>query len=196
MRKLLKRKSGILVVGLGNPGPAYSDTRHNVGFQMIELLAEQLNLSVRQPFFHPCRWWQAEGEKHRLILAEPLTFMNRSGTVFPWLMKKFNVSVDSVIVLVDNMDLLPGTVRMKSKGSSAGHNGLKSIMSVLNTGNFHRIYLGIGRPQNVSVVDHVLGIPDDKDRASIKSALEKLLPVLVQLTQREALEIRNEIQHI
>jgi len=196
MKWQLKSKPAILLVGLGNPGPDYTETRHNVGFKMIELLAEQLNLSVRKAFFHPCRWWVFEDDSHKLILVEPLTFMNRSGDVFPWLMKKFRVSPDSIIVLVDNMDLPPGTIRMKPKGSSAGHNGLKSIISRLGTGDFHRIYLGIGRPQHQRVVDHVLGVPDKEEKESMQSAYQKLLPLLLRLGKINLKELRDAIQRL
>jgi PTH1 family peptidyl-tRNA hydrolase len=182
MRKLKKKKNWLkkkcnsnhlAIVGLGNPGPQYEGTRHNVGFRLIELLQEQLNLSIHDPFFQSCLWIRWNHSSGSIIFIKPQTFMNRSGQIFPWIKRKFSLENQQILVAIDNMDLPPGGVRVKTKGSSAGHNGLKSIMSELNTGDFPRLYIGVGRPQGISVVDHVLGLPDEEQSRQMEQSIEQ-----------------------
>ncbi|TFH05969.1 MAG: aminoacyl-tRNA hydrolase, partial [Spirochaetales bacterium] len=149
-----------LVVGLGNPGPRFLNTRHNVGFAVAEELAKTHSLRFRKAFLQPYLY----ARDPKLFLSMPLTYMNRSGLVIPALLRKSRSKVSDLVVIVDNMDLPAGTVRMKRKGASRSHNGLGSLMDVLQTGEFLRIYIGIGRPgRTVSVVDHVLGVISDAE---------------------------------
>lgn len=167
-------------MGLGNPGPAYEKTRHNVGFLCLERLAEKWGVSFRKRFFREYGEAMAMREGIRFILIKPVTFMNRSGRVIPDLLARYSLSPSDLLVVVDNMDLLPGSCRLKKKGSSAGHNGLKSIMSATGTGEFMRLYIGVGRPgKEDTVIDHVLGVPQDGELLNrgidlAVSALERL----------------------
>lgn len=166
----------VLVLGLGNPGPRYHRTRHNVGFDLIEALSVYAGRSVRKPWFRPLRW---TGQTHPLILAQPLTFMNRSGEVLPWLMDRSGVTADRVIVLVDNMDLPPGEVRMKKRGSTAGHNGLKSVSAAIGSDEYPRLYIGVGRPvAGIGTIEHVLGRFSEGERLSVDAAIDRVVPVL------------------
>ena len=183
-----------MILGLGNPGPKYEKTRHNVGFDLIELLAEQLNLFLRKPLFRNYRIASVVLEGRQIHLVQPLTYMNRSGDVLPGLMKKYGLEISDLVIAVDNMDLLPGRLRMKTGGSSAGHNGLKSLIGRAGRADFHRLYIGIGRPSGGdSVVDHVLGLFSDEDRLQIDKALERCANLLRSSTGGTLENFRNEI---
>ena len=171
--------SPIVLIGLGNPGARFDGSRHNVGFQLVDALARALGCDLRTRLFKPlevgvCR-------KAGVILAKPLTYMNRSGRVIPWLLRRFSASLDHLIVVVDNMDLPPGEIRMKRRGGSTTHNGLKSIDETLASTEYSRLYIGVGRPASgESVIDHVLGTFDREERASVDDAIRRIVPVLVE----------------
>lgn len=117
----------------------------------------------------------------RLVLVKPLTFMNRSGDVLPDLMARYGVGADDLLVVFDQMDLVPGRTRIKPKGGHAGHNGLRSIEAALGSDGYHRLAVGVGRPASeASVIDHVLGEPSETDRASIDAALDRVVPAVAQ----------------
>ncbi len=131
----------IVVMGLGNPGPEYSSTAHNIGFRCIDIASGILSLQMRKKDnFLEADHYQ-DGRKIKFI--KPLTYMNLSGEVFSHLR---NIEIEKLIVFCDNIDLEPGRIRFHYQGSSAGHNGLKSIMSLGPKGNdFYRMYIGVGR---------------------------------------------------
>lgn len=144
-----------VIIGLGNPGPKFSKTRHNIGFRVVDALAEKYGGQ-----------WQTQGNKEtaeisvgdkKILLVKPLTFMNNSGEVIAALTKK-GFKADEILVVHDELELPFGQVKTKTGGSAKGHNGLKSIISYLSDA-FHRIRVGIGRPlERVEVPDYVLEI--------------------------------------
>ena len=171
-------------MGLGNPGPDYQNTRHNAGFWFLDQWAGILGSPFQAPWFRPYLFSSITVGQDRLVLIKPRTFMNRSGIILPKVLKKFGAKPEDVLVVFDQMDLPPGRVRLKPHGSSAGHNGLKSIDEVLGAG-YHRLAVGIGRPSSgVSVVDHVLGVPLPEDRQAIDTALERIVLQLHQFWNR------------
>lgn len=147
-----------IVVGLGNPGAKYVETKHNVGFWVVDELADKLSLSFGQE-----KWKAlvAEGRlgHERILLLKPLTFMNLSGDSLAEVVhffKEVDVTKD-VLVVYDDMDFAPGVLKLRETGSAGGHNGVKSVISRLETNQFPRIRLGIGRPlPGRTVIDHVL----------------------------------------
>ncbi len=152
-----------LLVGLGNPGIEYHKTRHNVGFMVLEEIAKKNNCSFRESkklFGRTCEYGTG-AEKTRLLM--PNTYMNESGKSVRSTTDWFNIENHQLIVLVDDMDLPLGKIRVRSKGSSGGHNGLKSIINHLGTTEFKRLKIGIGPPSNspkerkTKSVSHVLG---------------------------------------
>ncbi|HEU4913648.1 MAG TPA: aminoacyl-tRNA hydrolase [Actinomycetes bacterium] len=134
-----------LVVGLGNPGPEYAGNRHNVGFMVVDLLAERVSGRFKA---HKSRAEIVEGRLagHRVVLAKPRSYMNESGGPVSALLDFFKVPLDRLVVVHDELDLPFGGLRLKLGGGDNGHNGLKSLRRSLGSGEFHRVRFGIGRP--------------------------------------------------
>lgn len=157
-----------LVVGLGNPGEKYAGTRHNIGFDCIDYCAKEMYLELNEAKFKGVFGkGMVSGEK--VILLKPLTFMNLSGESVRPLMDYYDIKIEDLVVIYDDMDLPTGKIRLRQKGSAGGHNGIKSLIAHLGTQEFNRIRVGVDRPQNgESVINHVLGTyrPDERDAVS------------------------------
>lgn len=161
----------ILIVGLGNPGKQYEQTRHNIGFDVIDYMANKYNIDVnREKFKGIC----GEGfiENKKVILLKPLTYMNLSGESIREVMNFYKISQEELIVLYDDISLPVGRLRIREKGSAGGHNGIKSIIANIGTEKFPRVKIGIGQP-NHDLVSHVLG----KFTAEENEILNKVIPV-------------------
>ncbi len=163
----------LIVVGLGNPGARYRNTRHNVGWWCVEELARRSGIG----FGHGNRHTDL-GEGYlrgvQITLARPLTFMNRSGDAVSYLLRRYNATPRLLVVLADDMALPPGKLRVRPGGGAGGHNGLKSIISVTGTNEFTRVRIGIGRPfDRGDEIDHVLTTfpPDELER--VKEAIAR-----------------------
>src|SRR5690625_4396802 len=145
------------IVGLGNPGRKYKDTRHNVGFMVIEELRERHKWKLNQSKFNgKYAMEMLNGEK--VILLQPQTYMNLSGEAIRPLMNYFNIDLDDLIVIYDDLDLPTGKIRLRQKGGHGGHNGIRSTIDHLGTKEFKRIRIGVGRPvDQMPVVNYVLG---------------------------------------
>jgi len=146
-----------LIVGLGNPGRKYLKTRHNIGFILIDELAkkEKINFALKTKF--KAEIVQTTINNESVILLKPNTFMNLSGEAVLAVMQFYNLNAEDVLVIYDDLDLVCGKIRIRQKGSSGGHKGLKSIISCINNENFHRLKIGIGRDEIIPVIDYVLG---------------------------------------
>ena len=164
-----------LVVGLGNPGPAYAPTRHNVGFWAVDDLAGRLGVSFAMP--RGQRAQVATGlvaGQHKVVLMKPTTFMNESGIAVGTVSRFYKIPPADVIVIHDELDLEPTRLRLKLGGGDNGHNGLKSIRAHLGTGDFHRVRVGIGRPPGRQpAADYVLARmrPADVDALRLDAAV-------------------------
>lgn len=174
-----------LIVGLGNPGPDYEATRHNVGFWFVDQLARQLKLDLAlQPKF-----FGTAGRAGELWLLQPSTFMNRSGQAVGALARFYKIAPEEILVVHDDLDLPPGGIRLKKGGGNGGHNGLKDIQSALSTPDFWRLRLGIGHPRtlglNQAVVDFVLHRPRADEQIDIEHALQRCLKAWPQLAAGE-----------
>lgn len=165
-----------LVVGLGNPGREYEDTRHNAGFWFTDGLAERLRVQLRvEPKFHG-RAARASGDGGELWLLEPQTYMNRSGHSVAGLARFYKVPPEQILVVHDELDLPPGDVRLKRGGGAGGHNGLKDIVACLGTQDFWRLRLGIGHPGDRNQVsDYVLHPPRAEERTLIEETVVRSL---------------------
>jgi PTH1 family peptidyl-tRNA hydrolase len=135
-----------LVVGLGNPGERYADTRHNIGVTVVEELAHRAGARLRKVRFLPVLCAETTDGGEKVLLARSLRFMNDSGPVFASLAKRRGLDAEHVIACHDDIDLPFGSLRVKFGGSTAGHHGLNSLVAALRTPDFHRVRLGVGRP--------------------------------------------------
>ena len=146
-----------LIVGLGNPGSKYENNRHNVGFMAIDLIAEKLGVSINKLKFKGL-YGQANYKGEKLILLKPQTFMNSSGESVSQFYNYYKVEPEKLIVLVDDIDIEFGRVRIRKQGSAGTHNGLKSLVNLLGTSDFPRIKIAVGkRPAYMDLVNFVLG---------------------------------------
>ncbi len=146
-----------LIAGLGNPGRKYADTRHNIGFMVIDRLAKEHGFAVIQKKFDTV-FGLGEIDGIKVVLTKPMAFMNRSGPPITQLAKYYKLESDHVLVIHDDIDILFGNLKIKAKGGHGGHNGLRSIIGAAGGGEFPRIRIGIGRPDTqIEVTDHVLG---------------------------------------
>src|SRR5882672_8083822 len=168
-----------LLVGLGNPGPEYEATRHNAGFWFIDEVARTLRVSLapeRSYFGLVARANLADGP---IWLLEPMTFMNLSGKSVAALARFFKIAPDEILVAHDELDLMPGQMKMKLGGSHAGHNGLRDIQAQLGTADYWRLRLGIGHPGVKSeVVNYVLKKPSPEHREAIEKSIDLSLGAL------------------
>lgn len=179
-----------LIVGLGNPGTKYQNTRHNVGFWVVDAWAAYENIT-----FIVDKKFKAEIAKlnNDLRLIKPQTFMNLSGEAVGTLCKYFQVSPAEVLVIHDEIDLPSGVARVKFGGGNAGHNGLKSISQYLGTNDFWRLRLGVGRPINIEheVSDFVLGKPDENDEGLIIEIIDDILELSEKIIGGKIEEVKQ-----
>ena len=182
----------LVIVGLGNPDDKYQGTRHNVGFDVIDLLAEKYNIAV-------------DTKKHRayigkgiiggqkVILAKPQTYMNLSGEAVRAMVDYYKIDPETeLLVIFDDISLAPGNIRIRKKGSAGGHNGIKSIITHLGTQNFQRIKVGVGeKPKNWDLADYVLGTFSKDDRKLVDEALERTAKAAALIVQGEIDEAMN-----
>ena len=164
-----------LIVGLGNPGDKYTDTRHNTGEWLIERLARRFNVSLNPEikFFGKTARTLVNGKEVRLLV--PTTFMNLSGKAVGALASFYRIKPEEILVIHDELDLLPGTAKLKQGGGHGGHNGLKDIVAQLgNNNNFYRLRIGIGHPGHRDLVaGYVLNKPSPADRDAVEKVLDE-----------------------
>jgi PTH1 family peptidyl-tRNA hydrolase len=144
-----------LIVGLGNPGPRYAQNRHNVGYQCLERIAQHDDMTAGKVMF---KAYVARGQigGHKVVLARPLTFMNLSGLAVRPLLRWYHLALDDLLVIYDDLDLPLGSIRLRRKGGSGGHKGMRSIIQALGSQAFPRLRIGIGRPVRGEPEDYVL----------------------------------------
>lgn len=160
-----------LIVGLGNPGKQYEHTRHNVGFDVMDAIAEKYNISISEKKHKAlCGKGVIEGQK--VVLAKPQTFMNLSGESVAELLNYYKLDPEEeLLVIFDDISLAPGNIRIRKKGSAGGHNGIKNIIAQTGTQNFQRIKVGVGeKPKGWDLADYVLGHFEKADREKVEDA--------------------------
>ncbi|WP_054702753.1 aminoacyl-tRNA hydrolase [Secundilactobacillus odoratitofui] len=166
-----------MIVGLGNIGPQYKETRHNTGFMVVEQFASEAGLAfTTRKMEAKLASGQVNGEK--VLLVEPTTFMNESGRAVGALMNFYKLDVEDLIVIHDDMDMPLGRIRIRPKGSAGGHNGIKSIIAALGTSEFNRIKVGIQHPQKKQCCDYVLGKFTTDQRATFNQAADHAVAAL------------------
>jgi PTH1 family peptidyl-tRNA hydrolase len=161
-----------MVVGLGNPGAEYAGTRHNIGFMVLDSLAETLGIKVGRRKFS-ARFGEAEFADKKLILLKPWQFMNRSGQAVATAVGFYRLPLRDLLIVTDDMSLEPGRIRLRAKGSAGGHKGLADIIEKLGSNEFARCRVGIGHSNTQDAYDYVLDKLSQKDMPLLEAAIEK-----------------------
>lgn len=161
------------VVGLGNPGSKYKDTRHNVGFNTIDCLAQRNNTKISKIKFKAL-YGETQIGKEKVLLIKPQTYMNRSGESVMEVCNFYKLPVEKIIVIVDDIDISFGSLRIRAKGSAGSHNGMKSIIYQLQSDDFPRVRIGVGKPiEGQDLADYVLSGFNKEERVIIDEAIER-----------------------
>ena len=189
----------IYLIGLGNPGKKYSQSRHNIGFLLLENLANKYNSNflLKEKLKSSCSEFKINGSSYRLFL--PNTFMNNSGDAVRAIVDWYKINLDQVFIIVDDKDLPLGKIRFRKKGGSGGHNGLKSIIEKLQTENFNRIRIGIGSPpsikgiNNFNTISHVLGNISTEEKSVLDKVYLRVIESLEQLNIKKEENIVNDL---
>ncbi|NLW23311.1 MAG: aminoacyl-tRNA hydrolase [Tissierellia bacterium] len=180
------------VVGLGNPGKDYSYTRHNVGFDTVDILASRNNIKINKIKFKSVYGEGIIGGK-KTLLVKPQTYMNNSGMAVLDLYKFYKIPLENIIVIVDDVDIEFGTIRIRKKGSSGSHNGLKSIIYHLESEEFPRIKIGIGnKKEGQDLADFVLSRFSKDERIYIDAAIEKAAQAVETIIKYDIDKAMNE----
>ena len=169
-----------LIIGLGNPGPKYSLTRHNIGFMSLDYFAQSLAPAVRWQNEHKAETCKFKIEEEPVLLAKPQTFMNLSGESVLALMNFYKINLDHVIVAHDDIDQPFGGMKLQKNRGHGGHNGIRSISELLGTADYIRLKLGVGRPLHagMEVADYVLGKFSNEEQASLSNFLNRSVDAL------------------
>ena len=186
-----------LIVGLGNPGPEYEQTRHNAGFWLVDQLAR--NGLQRDKNFHALVA-KTRIDNEEVWLLQPQTFMNRSGQSVAAICRFYKITPDQIVVAHDELDLLPGIAKLKKGGSSGGHNGLKDITAALGTQDYWRMRIGIGHPRtlnlNQGVADFVLHRPRKEEQPLIDESIARGLDVVPMLVAGQFAEAMTKLHTV
>lgn len=183
-----------LLVGLGNPGQEYAETRHNAGFWFINAVVREQRIDLRNEKRFSGDVGKIETEGSRCWLLKPATFMNLSGRSVAALASYYNIPAAETIVVYDEIDLPPGTVRFKFGGGHGGHNGMRDIIQQLGTADFHRVRIGVGHPGHKDqVVPYVLGRPPQTERELILSAIDNVLAELPAILRGEYEKVMHRL---
>ena len=173
-----------LIVGLGNPGKKYENTRHNMGFMAIDLLSDQADINVDKEVFHGL---MGRGKifEQDVILFKPTTFMNLSGTAVQEVVHYFKIELEDIVVIYDDMALEPGTIRLRKEGSSGGHKGMQNIIDCLSTEQIKRIRIGIGEPGDNDNIDYVLSKPLKDEMPMIEEAIANAVRAVKEMLKSD-----------
>ena len=179
-----------LVLGLGNPGSRYARTRHNVGFEVIDLLAKSPHAGPFQERFQGVVSELRE-DQTKVLLVKPLTFMNLSGRCVRQFVDFYHLPFEDLLVVCDDVNLPLGKLRLRKRGSAGGHNGLTDIQSHLGTSEYCRLRIGVGAAQPGEMIDHVLGKFQATEKPVIKEAVERAAQAVMVWVERGAEECMN-----
>ena len=181
-----------IIAGLGNPTSQYEGTRHNIGFDFMDALAEKYNISISEKKHKAlCGKGVIEGEK--VLLVKPQTYMNLSGESIAEILNYYKLDAEEdFLVVFDDISLAPGNIRIRKKGSAGGHNGIKNIIAMTGTQNFKRIKVGVGeKPKGWDLADYVLGRFSDEDRKKVNDAIEDAIGAVSMILRGETDQAMN-----
>lgn len=180
-----------LVAGLGNPGRDYAQTRHNIGFMVIDYLLEKLSLIIDKKKFD-VEFCAAERQGEKLLFARPMTYMNNSGHSLLKLARYFNAADDRMLVIHDDIDLAFGQIKIKARGGHGGHNGIKSMIQAFGRDDFTRIRVGIGHPgDKTDVVGHVLGTFSKDEAENLAPLIQRSGEAAITILEKGPREAMN-----
>lgn len=182
-----------VIVGLGNPGTKYENTRHNAGFLALEALADKYGISISEKK-HKALCGTGIIEGHKVLLVKPQTFMNLSGESVRAVMDFYKIDPEEeLLVIFDDISLAPGNLRIRKKGSAGGHNGIKSIIAHTGTQNFMRIKVGVGeKPSGWDLADYVLGHFSEDDNMKLKEIMPDILQATALVVQGDVDKAMND----
>lgn len=174
---ILERENMVkMIVGLGNPGSKYEKTKHNIGFMAVDKIVNDLDVTFTEDKNFKAQIGSTFINHEKVYFVKPTTFMNNSGIAVKALLTYYNISVEDLIVIYDDLDMEVGKLRLRSKGSAGGHNGIKSIIAHIGTQEFNRIKVGIGRPlKGMTVINHVMGQFNTEDNIVISLTLDRVV---------------------
>ena len=173
----------LIIVGLGNPEPQYLNTRHNAGWWLVDLLAERHNIDIKRAH-NTTRLGIGKIDGHTIALAKPRTYVNRSGAAVSYLLTRFGADRDRLLVVYDEIALNAGKLRLRPRGSAAGHNGMKSIIDALGSQDFKRLRIGVGEPPpGTDRVGWVLGEMPPEDQRLVDDAIHRAADAIVNLME-------------
>ena len=189
----------IYLIGLGNPGKKYCNSRHNIGFLILENFSKKhnSNFSLKDKLKSFFSEFKINDSTYRLFL--PNTFMNNSGEAVRSIVDWYKINLDQILIIVDDKDLPLGKIRFRKKGSSGGHNGLKNIIEKMQTQNFNRVRIGIGSPpsingtNNFNTISHVLGNISSEEKSILDKVCERVIESFEQLNTKKEELIINEL---
>lgn len=173
-----------LIVGLGNPGKEYENTRHNIGYIFIDSLADKLGVSIDKKKFNGL-YTEAVINNEKVLLVKPLSYMNLSGEVVEKFVNFYKIDINDILIINDDLDLDVGRVRLRLKGSSGGHNGLKNIALHLKTEDFKRLKIGISNNKLIDTKDYVLGKFTKEEKEIINNLKDKIVNLLMDFVNTD-----------
>lgn len=179
-----------MIVGLGNPGREYEKTRHNVGFMVMDRIADVFNVSIDMKKFNG-EYVKFKYQGEDVILLKPMTYMNNSGESVIQIMNYFKIDVSDFLVIYDDMDMPVGKLRLRESGSAGGHNGVKSIIAHVGTQNFKRIRIGIDKHPRIKVVDYVLGRFNKDEQPLIDEGIENAVKAVQVFLEKDFVAAMN-----
>ncbi|AAT86140.1 Peptidyl-tRNA hydrolase [Streptococcus pyogenes MGAS10394] len=174
---ILERENMVkMIVGLGNPGSKYEKTKHNIGFMAIDNIVKNLDVTFTDDKNFKAQIGSTFINHEKVYFVKPTTFMNNSGIAVKALLTYYNIDITDLIVIYDDLDMEVSKLRLRSKGSAGGHNGIKSIIAHIGTQEFNRIKVGIGRPlKGMTVISHVMGQFNTEDNIAISLTLDRVV---------------------
>ena len=182
-----------VIVGLGNPGKKYDNTRHNIGFEALDYIADKEGISINTGK-HKALIGTGYMGGEKVLLVKPQTFMNLSGESVAELLHYYKIDPEEeLLVIFDDISLAPGNIRIRKKGSAGGHNGIKNIIAMTGTENFKRIKVGVGeKPAGWDLADHVLGRMSEEDRAAFEEAVKESVKAAEMILEDEIDQAMND----
>lgn len=180
-----------VIAGLGNPGKKYEKTRHNMGFLVVDRIAEKCGISVKK-MKHRALVGEGRISGRRALLVKPQTYMNLSGESIREIVDYYDAELEDVIVIYDDFDLEIGSIRVRKKGSAGSHNGMKSVISHLGSGDFPRVRIGIGKSGNLDWKDFVIGKVSSQEKDVISEAVDKAADAVLCILEKGIDRAMNE----